>query len=78
VAPGRRSSRTARECPLCDQVHTKPYGDDVCIFCGRGHRHHRMVDTIRGRHHAGESVASLANDYQLSVARIRRVVGAAC
>jgi hypothetical protein len=55
-----------------------PYGDDLCIFCGRGHRHHRMIDAIRGRHRAGESVASLADDYQLPVDRIQRVVGAAC
>jgi hypothetical protein len=35
----------------------------ACAFCGGKDARHRIWDTIMDRHAAGESVASLAEDY---------------
>lgn len=41
-----------------------------CMFHRTLYARHRLVDAIRGRHRAGESVAFLARDYKQSRAAI--------
>ena len=38
-----------------------------CAFCGHPDKRHRIIDVIAGRHKAGESLADLADDYDLPV-----------
>lgn len=44
-----------------------------CAICGYRDKRHRIIDTIKGRHKAGESIAALARDYEVS----RRAIEAA-
>lgn len=46
-----------------------------CFCCGEQDGRHRLLDAIKGRHGAGDSVELLANDYGRPVAAICAVLG---
>jgi uncharacterized protein (DUF433 family) len=45
-----------------------------CFVHPTRYARHRLIDAIKGRHRAGDSMRSLAADYDLSVAAIRAAV----
>jgi hypothetical protein len=45
-----------------------------CAFCGNADANHRIEDAIRDRAKAGEDIADIAGDYDVSVAAIRAVL----
>ena len=45
-----------------------------CFLHPTRYARHRLIDSIRGRHRAGESVAVLARDFILSRAAIRAAI----
>lgn len=47
-----------------------------CAVCGHPDNRHRLIDAIVDRHRAGESVEALADDYQMAVADLRKLVEA--
>ena len=42
-----------------------------CAFCGRQDARHRVLDAIKDRHKAGDSIELLAEDYDVSMSDIR-------
>ena len=44
-----------------------------CAICGYWDARHRLFDTIHGRRQAGESVASLCEDYALTRSKIKLI-----
>ena len=44
-----------------------------CAFCGDWDARHRLFDTVYGRQCAGESVASLCRDYDLTRSKINLI-----
>ena len=46
-----------------------------CGICGRGWARHRVCDMIRGRARAGDSIESLAADYDAPAEAVQVLVG---
>lgn len=45
-----------------------------CAFCGNWDKRHRLFDVIYGRYNGGESVKSLAKDYETTPRAIKLVL----
>lgn len=45
-----------------------------CMFHSTRYARHRLIDAIRGRHKAGDSIAFLAYDYELPRAAIKAAI----
>jgi uncharacterized protein (DUF433 family) len=45
-----------------------------CMFHPTRYARHRIIDAIRDRHRAGESMAALAKDYEVSRAAIKAAI----
>ena len=52
--------------------HLPPRGP--CGICGGPDARHRIIDAIRARYSAGESILSIAADYNLLFGFVRRIV----
>lgn len=47
-----------------------------CAFCGQQDARHRVIDAIQDRHRAGDTVAELAKDYDVSEEAVRMALDA--
>lgn len=45
-----------------------------CIFCGGPDKRHRVMDSITGQFHAGDSVAYLSGDFDMPVDQVERII----
>lgn len=62
----------AKPFPKWLDKHLPPRGP--CALCGGPDARHRVVDSIRDSVKAGDSIASVARDFELPVSFVRRLV----